>query len=122
MKLYPVTVTPHLAACKDFYVRLFGFEVVVEVEWYVHLRHPGGAELSVMMPGLDNQPEFLRKEYGGAGSVYSFEVDDAAAEYERLKALGAEFAFDLKDEEWGQRHCMLMDPAGVCVDVVQQLR
>ncbi len=33
----------------------------------------------------------------------------------------ASFAQDLKDEEWGQRHFMLVDLAGMVVDVVQQL-
>ena len=53
------------------------------------------------------------------GVIYSFEVDDASAEYDRLKKLNADILYELKDEEWG--HFMLKDPAGVSIDVVGQL-
>ena len=28
---------------------------------------------------------------------------------------------DIKDEPWGQRHFMMRDPAGVWVDIVEQI-
>ncbi len=51
----------------------------------------------------------------------TFEVEDAQAEYERLTGLGVTMSYDLKDEEWGQRHFMVKDPAGVVIDIVQHL-
>lgn len=120
-KLFPLTITTKIVECKDFYTHLFNFNVVFEAEWYIHLKHEQGMELALMLPNQHNQPQFLHAAYGGRGIVYSFEVDDAEAEYARLKELGAIFTFDLTVEEWGQKHFMLQDPAGVVIDVVEHL-
>ncbi len=119
--LFPITITAKLVECKEFYTKLFNFDVVFEADWYIHMRHESGIELAVMQPDLSNQPKFLHGAYAGEGVVYSFEVDDAKSEYERLKALGAPIIYELTDEEWGQRHFILIDPAGVSIDLVQQL-
>ena len=120
-KLFPITITSDLKECCDFYTKVFDFDIVFEAEWYIHLRHECGTELAVMLPDLDNQPKFLHAQYAGEGVVYSFEVDDAKKEYERIKELEVEIIFNLKDEEWGQRHFMIKDPSGMIVDIVQQL-
>lgn len=120
-QLYPITITAEIKACHEFYTKFFGLETVFEADWYIQMRHPNGCELAWMLPDLENQPKFLAGNYLGQGMVYSFEVEDAQAEFEKLKQLGATFALQLTDEEWGQRHCMLQDPAGVFIDVVQQL-
>jgi uncharacterized glyoxalase superfamily protein PhnB len=83
--------------------------------------HESETELAVILPNLENQSRFLHTQYGGEGVVYSFEVDDAKKEFERIKELKVEIIFDLKDEEWGQRHFMLKDPSGMIIDIVQQL-
>lgn len=120
-KLFPITITEKIRETKDFYVNNFNFEIVFEADWYIHMRHESGIEIAVMLPNLENQPVFLHDSYDGKGVVYSLEVDDASKEYQRLKDLGVAFLLELKDEEWGQRHFMMQDPAGVAVDVVEQL-
>ncbi|MDP2218152.1 MAG: VOC family protein [Methanolobus sp.] len=120
-RLFPISVTPNIKECKEFYTRFFSFEVVFEADWYIHLRNESEVEIAFMMPNLQNQPDFLHEVFSGKGVVLSFEVDDAKAEYERIKKLQASFIQDLKDEEWGQRHFMLVDPAGMVPDIVQQL-
>lgn len=122
-KVYPLTITKELKACAAFYTEHFDFTIVFEQDWYVHLVHQSsGAELAFMAPNSDNQPKALHPAFSGEGLVYGFEVEDAASEYERLKShKGIEVVTELKDEEWGQRHFILKDPAGIYVDVVQQL-
>lgn len=120
-KLFPITITTKPLESKNFYTKFFNFQIVFEADWYIHMRHESGIELAVMQPNLPNQPKFLHGAYSGEGIVYSFEVDDAKSEYERLKALGATIIYELTDEEWGQRHFILKDPAGVSIDLVQQL-
>lgn len=120
-RLFPISITPNIKECKEFYTRFFSFGVVFEADWYIHLRNESGIEIAFMLPDLENQPEFLHEAFSGEGVVLSLEVENAKAEYERMKELQASFAQDLKDEEWGQRHFMLVDPAGMVVDVVQQL-
>jgi uncharacterized glyoxalase superfamily protein PhnB len=120
-KIYPITITNEIKACKDFYQTVFGFEVVFEADWYIQLLHaPSGVEVAFMRPALENQPTQLHTAYAGNGVVYSFEVDDAGAEYQKIREKTDAIFYELTTEEWGQTHFMLTDPAGVVVDVVQQ--
>jgi uncharacterized glyoxalase superfamily protein PhnB len=48
-------------------------------------------------------------------------VADAAAAFAQLSSGGAPIIHPLTDEPWGQRRFMTRDPAGVLVDVVQQI-
>lgn len=122
-KVYPLLITDKLKECATFYVENFNFTTVFEQDWYVHLVHEkSGAELAFMVPNAENQPKELHPGFAGEGMVYGFEVEDAKQEYERLSSKqGVKMVVELKDEEWGQRHFIVRDPAGVYVDVVQQL-
>lgn len=121
-KIYPLLITDKLHECAEFYVSNFGFSKVFEQDWYVHMVHEkSGAELAFMVTGATSQPKELHAGFTGEGMVYGFETDDAAAEFERLSKAGVPMVVELKDEEWGQRHFIVRDPAGVYVDVVQQL-
>ncbi|MGK0189483.1 MAG: putative glyoxalase superfamily protein PhnB [Verrucomicrobiales bacterium] len=63
--------------------------------------------------------EFVSSSYSGGGSLFSLEVDDAAAAYEDAIKLGLEIALELRSEEWAPQHFMLRDPHGLTVDIVQ---
>jgi len=122
-KIYPLLISNKLKECAAFYVEHFSFTTVFEQDWYVHLVHEkSGAELAFMIPNAENQPKDLHPGFTGEGLVYGFEVEDAKQEYERLSSKkDVEIIVELRDEEWGQRHFIVRDPAGVYVDVVQQL-
>lgn len=122
-KVYPLLITDKVKECVPLYVDNFGFTVVFEQDWYVHLVHEkSGAELAFMAPDVDSQPKELHPGFGGEGIVYSFEVDSAESEYNRLASKDdVDIVLDLKDEPWGQRHFIMRDPAGILIDVVQQL-
>ena len=59
--------------------------------------------------------------YSGDGSFLTLQVADARTEHERLVAGGVELALELTDEPWGQRRFGVLDPAGMWVDVVEQI-
>jgi catechol 2,3-dioxygenase-like lactoylglutathione lyase family enzyme len=119
---YTVVVTEKLAECRDFYVRWFGFEVVFEASWFVYLQAPGGGGhgIAFMSPDHPSRPPGP-ESFGGDGLLFTLQVSDAAAEFERLRAAGLEIDHPLTDEPWGQRRFGLEDPAGTWVDVVQQI-
>ena len=120
-KIYPLIITDKLKECADFYSSNFGLDKVFEQDWYIQLLHKeSGAELAFMIPNASNQPVQLRAGFGGSGLVLSFEVADARTEYERLKG-EVDIFYDLTEEEWGQKHFMVMGPAGEVVDIVQQM-
>ncbi|MEV5552093.1 VOC family protein [Nonomuraea wenchangensis] len=114
--VYPVVCTADLAASKDFYVRLFGFEVTFEADWYVSLRR-GPYELALLDHEHPTLPAAYRRPV--AGLLLNFEVADVDAEWERLvvrEGLAPELT--LRDEDFGQRHFIVADPNGVLVDVI----
>lgn len=120
MKFWSGVVTDKVRESKEFYVRLFGCEVLYhgEDDWIVLLQL-GGSELAFMKPGLAFQPERYRSPFQGQGLWIAVDVDDVDAEYERLRALGAPIEVPLRDEPWGDRHFVVVDPNGIGVDVVR---
>ena len=119
---YPIIVTEHLPACRDFYRRWFEFEVAFEATWFVLLGTTAGrrATLAFMHPSHPSAPpgpESIRRH----GHVPGVQVADAAAEYARFRDGGAPIKLALRDEPFGQRRFGLFDPAGVWIDVVEQI-
>ena len=123
--LYPLVTTSALFEARDFYVRHFGFEVVFEASWFVYLSGPGedgarGATLAFMHPDHPSNPPGP-ESFAGVGMILTIEVSDAHAVFQRLSAQGAPVIHPLTDEDWGQRRFMTRDPAGVMIDVVEQM-
>jgi catechol 2,3-dioxygenase-like lactoylglutathione lyase family enzyme len=119
---YPVICTSQVAATRDFYVELFGFEIAFEADWYVSLARPGDPvyELAVLDASHPSLPEGYRTTV--AGVLLNFEVDDVDAEYRRLVTdAGLQPVLGLRSEEFGQRHFILADPAGSLVDVITEI-
>lgn len=119
---YPIVVTDKLAECRDFYVRRFGFRVVFEATWFVYMTSGGEHPYAIafMTPDHPSRPPGP-EAFNGKGMFLTLQVADAAAEFERLKNAGVSIAYPVKDEPWGQRRFGLLDPAGMWVDVVQQI-
>ena len=117
--LYPIVVTDKLAECRDFYVRWFGFNVVFEATWFAYLAS-GSYGVAFMTPDHPSQPPGP-EAFNGKGMFLTLQVADAKAEFERLEEAGVTIAYPVRDEPWGQRRFGLFDPAGMWVDVVQQI-
>jgi catechol 2,3-dioxygenase-like lactoylglutathione lyase family enzyme len=119
---YPVVVTDRLHECRDFYRRLFGFEVGFEADWFVLLKS-GGANPTTLAFMHSKHPSSPPSpaEYRGDGAFVTFQVADAEAEYRRLVDDGHRCDLPLTDEPWGQRRFGVVDPAGMWVDVVEQI-
>jgi catechol 2,3-dioxygenase-like lactoylglutathione lyase family enzyme len=117
---YPIIVTDRLAACRDFYRRL-GFSVGFESSWIVYLAADGGsASIAFMSPDHPSAPPGP-EPYPGAGICFELQVEDAAAALARFTADGLEVEYPLTEEPFGQRRFGFHDPAGVWVDVVEQI-
>jgi catechol 2,3-dioxygenase-like lactoylglutathione lyase family enzyme len=119
---YSVVVTKRLRQCRDFYVGWFAFEVVFEASWFVLLSSAGepSRSLAFMDPDHPSSPPDPAP-YRGDGAFLTLQVADAAAEHDRLTAAGLEPALPLTEEPWGQRRFGVVDPAGMWVDVVEQV-
>jgi len=119
--IYPLLPVADLAASTRFYRNVLGLSVVFEADWYVQLQAPGqtSAQLALIVPDHDSVPE--RFHARAAGVVISFEVDDVDDRWAAARDAGAEIVVDVRDEAWGQRHFVTVDPDGLMVDVVQSI-
>ena len=120
--LYFVVVTDATTACRDFYVTWFGFDVAFEASWFVLLKHRGDRPLSLalMKPDHPSSPPSPGAHVGD-GSFLTLQVEDAAAEHKRLVDAGIASALPVTDEPWGQRRFGVVDPAGMWIDIVEQI-
>lgn len=117
---YPVLCTDRVAESRDFYVRLLGFAVTFEVDWYVSLRRDPAHELALVDHRHPTVPAAYRAPVRGL--LLNLEVTDVDAEWERLvvrEGLRPELA--LRDEPFGQRHFIVADPNGVLIDVITEI-
>lgn len=118
---YPIIITGKFTQSRAFYQKL-GFTPVFDGEWYCQLVWADfpSVQLGLMKPGHDTQPAIFHAATLGEGSVLCLEVEDAGIAAKELRNADFEFAMELRDEPWGQRHFALLDPNGVRIDVASQ--
>jgi len=122
--VFALIVTEKLFECRDFYIKHFGFTVAFQSTIYIQLSVPSeqgsSFDLALMPP---NHPfgEDYRGKFNGKGMYLTIEVADAAAAYGKLKAEGAPILYNLKNEDWGQRHFLTKDPGGMTIDIVESI-
>lgn len=116
--IFPVVPAADVRLSRDFYRDLLGLTAVFDSDWYVQL-HGGdeSVQLGIVVLGHDTVPERFRG--APAGVLVSVEVDDVDAVHARARAAGHVIALDLRDEDFGQRHFMTVDPDGLLVDVIE---
>lgn len=114
---YPVLMTSDVTATADFYRKYLQFETAFALDWYVSLRREPHFELAVLEQHHDSIPASVQAP--AIGILLNFEVDDVDAEYQRLVVEGGITPlYDIKSEDWGQRHFIIAAPDGVAIDVI----
>lgn len=118
---YPIIVTTHKDACRDFWVHQLGLEVGFDSEWFVWLASADGSlSIAFMTPDHPSAPPGP-EQFTGRGMCFELQVEDAAAAHALFVASGGCVAYPLTDEAFGQRRFGFADPSGLWVDVVQQI-
>jgi lactoylglutathione lyase len=94
----------------DFYQRVLGFQLTDDrrAEDYVSLRR-GSVQVGAVRSTLPNARAARRPP---AGLELVLEVDDVAAERDRVVAAGWPLDDDLDDQSWGLRDFRILDPDG----------
>ncbi len=106
-----------LAACRDFYVQLLSFVVKYDSDWYVQLGAPGPLELEFGI--IKRTHDLVPKAYQTAptGMYVTFVVPDVDEVYKKAQEMGAKIIQDPRNEFYGQRRFLVLDPAGCLIDV-----
>jgi len=116
---YAVICTDKIAESRAFYTQHLGFTMTFDSDWYVSLQLPDYPQYQLAL--LDYRHETMPSAYRKPvqGLLLNFEVEDVDAEYERLRAAGLPIALELRDEAFGQRHFITVDPNGVLADIIK---
>ncbi len=107
----------------DFYRDVLGATVVNDAE------HGGPNRIEIWFGRRDENGICIavnfQEDYVPARTTvcqgFEFRVDDVAAEYQRITALGIEVAQEPQDLPWGYRYFNIKDPDGNGIDIVQAL-
>lgn len=113
---YPVLMSQGVAAAAAFYRDFIGFETTYDSDWYVSLRL-GSFELGLVAGDHETIPELHRA--APRGVILNLEVDDVDAVHARFVAAGLTPVLELRTEDFGQRHFMIVGPDAVLLDVIQ---
>lgn len=119
---YPVLMTDRVADTAHFYERHFRFTRQFDSDWYVHLQSSEDANVNLAI--LDGSHTTIPASARGgkaSGVLLNFEVEDASAEYQRVREQGLDVLLELRDEAFGQRHFIVKAPDGVLIDVIQPI-
>lgn len=119
-RIVPNVSSDLFAASRDFYTDLFDLVVSVEQgDSYLQLmaHHDRSLNVGFMKPGH----EFFAGRAVPPGNyplVLTIDVDDVDEAYARAQRRGAEIALEIRDEEYGQRHFLVVDPNGLLLNVM----
>jgi len=123
IRIVPNLYSEAFAASREFYAAMFDLSVSVELDdWYLQLAPESNTTLNIGFVKPDHELFAGRMSAGGTyGLVLTIHVDDVDEAYERAKRLGAEIAAEIRDEEYGQRHFLVVDPNGLLLNVMSAI-
>jgi predicted enzyme related to lactoylglutathione lyase len=123
IRIVPNISSELFAASRDFYVELFDLVVSVELDdWYLQLMPPEDPSLNIGF--VKPAHELFAGRAAPAGKyalALTIHVDDVDAAYERAQKMGAEIAEEIRNEEYGQRHFLVVDPNGLLLNVMSTI-
>jgi predicted enzyme related to lactoylglutathione lyase len=123
-RIVPNIASDRFEETRKFYSDLFDVVVSVEHdEWYLQLMPPGSPSLNFgfLRPGH----EFFGGRPSPSGRysmVLTIHVDDVDEAYARAQQRAAEIVQKIRDEEYGQRHFLVVDPNGLLLNVMNPIR
>jgi catechol 2,3-dioxygenase-like lactoylglutathione lyase family enzyme len=108
-------ITDDVPALADFYAKVLGVEAEGD-DVHAELNTEGAGIAIFSTEGMESMAPRSMQGAGRGSFTTMFEVEDVDAEYERLKALGVEFAMLPTTHSWGARSFWFRDPDGNIVD------
>lgn len=123
LRIVPNVSSEAFVASREFYAEMFDLVVSVDLDdWYLQLMPESDSRLNIGFVKPDHELFAGRSMASGAyGVVLTIHVDDVDEAYNRAKRLGAEIAAEIRNEDYGQRHFLVVDPNGLVLNVMSTL-
>ena len=109
--------TDDLEASKQFYCHLLGLIPIFEADWIVQLSSPENDSINLSIQPREHEliPEKFRLR--PQGFSIAFVVPSCDEIYSKALGMGLEIILEPKNEEYGQRRFLTLDPSGMLLDV-----
>ena len=106
-----------LQKSKKFYTDLLGLVPIFDSDWVVQMtsRDNENLNLTLQLRTHDSIPEAYRKK--PQGFSITFVVPDVDSVFETAQSMGLDIVQPPKNEDYGQRRFLTLDPDGLLVDV-----
>ena len=111
----------NLAESRDFYTKLFDFNVDYDSDWFVHLiSKDKKLELGI----IERTNEIVPHDFQNnpQGFYVTFVVDNADEIFEVAKTEKFRIISEPTDTSYGQRRLLLKDPNGTLVDISSPIK
>ena len=106
-----------LGKSRDFYVQLLGFQVNYDSDWYVQLRSPAPQDLEFGIIQRTHELVPPKFQTAPSGMYVTFVVPNVDELYAKAQAMGATLVQEPRNEFYGQRRFLVLDPSGCLVDI-----
>lgn len=111
----------NLSESRDFYTKLFDFNVDYDSDWFVHLISKDKKfEIGI----IDRTNEMVPKDFRNSpqGFYITFVVDNADELFQVAQSEKFEIISEPTDTFYGQRRLLLKDPNGTLVDISSPIK
>lgn len=111
----------HLPESRDFYTKLFEFNVNFDSDWFVHLV---SKDKQLELGLIDRKNDLVPKGFQThpQGFYLTFVVEDADQIFEIAKSENFEIVEAPINTAYGQRRCLLKDPNGCLIDISSPIK
>ena len=109
-RVVPDLRTEHIAESRDFYTRVLGMDVTMDMGWIVFLVSPSNPTAQVQLMTHDATAPIVPE--------VTIEVQDVDAVHADAVRFGARIVYPLTDEPWGVRRFFVADPGGTVINVM----
>ena len=106
------------ATAGAWFAEHLGFQVLVDLGWYVSTHHPDCQGLRVDFVRHDRET-WIEPAAGVRGTMLAFVVLDVDKQHDRLVSGGVSILKPLVTEPWGQRRLQVAGPDGLVIELVQ---
>lgn len=103
--------TENFKEAGEFYVRFFGFTINAESDRFLIVQAPNGKRIIGFGPPTSEAG--CSSAFAGMGIHLAFLVEDAEAAMKQFEQAGVAIKRGIKVEDWGEKHFVIADPAGI---------
>lgn len=118
---YPIIVTDKMRAASDFWVEHLEFTEGFSSDWFVWLTNEdNSATIGFMTPDHPSSPPGP-EPYSGHGICFELEAENLDQAWADITGSGLTPDYPLTTEPFRQRRFGFRDPAGLWIDIVEQM-